>query len=272
MAHLAAIYVYPVKSLNPVSVPSAAFATGGGLVNDRRWAVIDENGKFVNGKRNPRVHGLTASVSEASREICLYGGGDPCPQVFSLDDGGPVDSWLSAYFDQPVSLRENDVNGFPDDLKSPGPTLISTATIEAVTAWYPGLTPGEVRLRFRANLEFGATAPFWEDRLYSGEGRVVRFRIGDVELLGNNPCQRCIVPTRDTRTGVQTADFSRVFADHRQETLPEWAEVTRFNHYYRLSVNTRIPPETIGRRIFVGDPVEVIGVEAADEAPVCLTP
>ena len=32
--------------------------------------------------------------------------------------------------------------------------------------------------------------------------------------------------------------FSKTFAERRQATLPAWAEPARFNHYYRLAVNT----------------------------------
>ncbi len=31
----------------------------------------------------------------------------------------------------------------------------------------------------------------------------------------------------------------------KQATLPQWAATKRFNHYYRLSINTRIPASQI---------------------------
>src|SRR5581483_2540325 len=98
-------------------------------------------------------------------------------------------------------LVENLVNGFPDDLNAPGPTVISTATLRTVASWFPGLTVDDMRLRFRANLEIDGVEPFWEDRLYGEQGESVTIRIGRVTIEGVNPCQRCVVPTRDPSTG-----------------------------------------------------------------------
>lgn len=133
--------------------------------------------------------------------------------------------------------------------------MIGQATLEEVGSWYPGIALTELRVRFRANLEIADTPPFWEDRLFGAPDETVRFQIGDVVLEGTNPCQRCIVPTRDTRTGEPFPEFSQTFRARREETLPPWANAARFNHFYRLAVNTRIPASEIGKSLRVGDEV-----------------
>jgi len=100
--------------------------------------------------------------------------------------------------------------------------------------------------------------PFWEDRLYGVKGSRVRFRIGDCLLDGNNPCQRCVVPPRDPLTGEGYPNFSKIFAEKRAQTLPDWAEKSRFNHYYRLAINTLVPQDQAGKAIQIGDVVEVV--------------
>jgi uncharacterized protein YcbX len=130
-----------------------------------------------------------------------------------------------------------------------------------VAAWFPGLDASEVRRRFRANLEIEgteglATPPFWEDRLCGPAGQPIRFRIGDVVLEGTNPCPRCIVPTRDSTTGDAWPRFAKAFAEQREAALPPWAERSRFDHFYRLAVNTRLAGA--GGTIRVGDAVEVL--------------
>jgi len=85
----------------------------------------------------------------------------------------------------------------------------------------------------------------------------LQFRIGDVTVLGVNPCQRCPVPSRDTSTGLADPDFQRRFAAKREATLPPWVVKTRFNHYYRLAVNTRIPPSEAGKVLRPGDIVSL---------------
>jgi uncharacterized protein YcbX len=115
----------------------------------------------------------------------------------------------------------------------------------------------EVRRRFRPTIELATEEPFWEDRLFGISADTVGFQVGDVSIRGVNPCQRCVVPSRHPSTGSVIPDFQAVFIERREAMLPSWAEQSRFNHYYRLSVNTRIPPTEVGKWIRVGDAVIV---------------
>jgi len=114
-----------------------------------------------------------------------------------------------------------------------------------------------VRRRFRANLEIGGVEPFWEDRLYARAGEALPFTIGELKLLGTNPCQRCAVPSRDPATGDVLPQFAKIFARQRERMLPGWAESSRFDHFYRLAVNTRPSAESGGAIIKTGDVVEI---------------
>ena len=95
--------------------------------------------------------------------------------------------FLSAAMGEPVRLVEDAERGFPDDTDSPGPTVVSTATLETVASWFPGLTIEEVRRRFRANLEIGDTEPFWEDRLCGMRGREFDFASARSRWRGRIP-------------------------------------------------------------------------------------
>ena len=156
--------------------------------------------------------------------------------------------------------------GFPDDDLAPGPTIVSTASLEAVCAWFPGMTLDSARLRFRASLEIsgvptesGQVPAFWEDRLFGADGASpVRFRIGDVLFEGSNPCARCVVPSREPSTGFVTPAFQRRFAERRQAALPHWAPAERFDHFYRMAVNTRVPASERGKLLRLGDAVELM--------------
>ena len=253
-AFLARITVYPLKSGDGVDLNEARVLPGGGLEHDRQFAFVDAEGRFVNGKRTPALHRLRTSVDPQARTLRLNTGSDE--HVFSIDAESPkISESLSKFFGRPVTLVENVSTGFPDDLESPGPTVISTATLETVAGWFPGLTVESVRRRFRANLEIGGVAPFWEDALYGHTGERVRLRIGDVELLGNNPCRRCGVPPRDPQSGEPWPDFVATFRQQREATLPEFVERSRFDHFYRLAVNT--VPASSGGVLRVGDRVTV---------------
>lgn len=253
-ASLARIDIYPLKSGNSQSVASAKVLASGALELDRRFALVDEDGLFIHGKRTPLFHALRTHYDPLADTLKLEHGGRR--QGFRLaDDGRELEAWLSDYFGLAVRLIENPTAGLPDDTESPGPTVISTATLATVASWFDGLSLEEVRSRFRANLEIDGVEPFWEDRLYRKSGEVVEFRVGSVTFGGVNPCQRCIVPTRESHSGQVWHGFAKQFSQHRAQSLPDWAERSRFDHYYRLCVNTRL----VGQpdQINVGDVIDV---------------
>ena len=159
--------------------------------------------------------------------------------------------------EQRIFVRRDRESGFPDDTKAPGPTIVSTATLETVASWIAGLDAGSIRDRLRSNIELGGTAAFWEDRLYAEAGDVVAFRVGEVAFEGTNPCARCIVPSRDAHSGEPTPGFAKRVAEQRAATLPAWANRSRFDHYYRLAGNTRCASGQAGKMLAVGDAVSL---------------
>ena len=105
----------------------------------------------------------------------------------------------------------------------------------------------------------GAGEAFSEDRLVAVEGGAVPFQVGAATLYGTNPCQRCVVPTRSPETGESWTGFQRAFAQHRQAEFPPWGERSRFNHFYRLAVNTLVRGNQ-RQPIQVGDAVRLVSV------------
>lgn len=260
-ATLRRITIYPIKSLDGIEVKTAAVLPSGALENDRRFALIDADGKYVNGKRTPAIHAIRAAYDLAAMTVRFN-----AEQEFSLVHDQPqIGEYLSSALGIACVLAENTTTGFPDDTDAPGPTLLSTATLEAVAEWFPGLTHDEAARRFRANLEIDGVEPFWEDHLVGPAGTTVPFQIGSVHWLGINPCQRCVVPTRDSHTATPIAGFQKSFAQHRAAALPAWAPRDRFNHFYRLAVNTQLvasqsPHQSTGQsaaRLVAGDALKL---------------
>jgi uncharacterized protein len=252
------ITIYPIKSLDGVSVEEVDVLPSGSLAGDRRFALLDHNGRFVNGKRTAAVHQIRASYDLLRMRVHLRHIARNTDAEFSLVDSHvELGDWFTAALGIACVLAENATTGFPDDTDAPGPTLVSTATLQEVARWFPGLSIDEVRRRFRANLEIDAVEPFWEDRLVGPAGSEIPFRIGQVEWHGMNPCQRCVVPTRATDTGELTAEFQKTFAVNRQRFLPPWAPADRFNHFYRLAVNTRLAPQKSSGALRVGEPIRL---------------
>ena len=282
------IRLHPIKSLDPVSVAEARIGPGGGLEHDRAWALYSVDGRWVNAKRTAAMHLIRATYAADLSSVTLAVPGDRrnIPARTFPFPGGTEDAaeWFSVYFEQQILVRYAP-EGFPDDNIANGPTIISTASLQAVADWFPGLTLDAVRQRFRTTLEIDAAdvsanaagskeitnargsiaaasaasanghlPAFWEDQLYGEDERsVVRFRIGEINFEGSNPCARCPVPARDPQTATDLIGFQKRFTDLRRETLPPWAPATRFDHFYRLAVNTRIAPTETGKPLRLGD-------------------
>ena len=298
------ITVYPVKSLDGVAVTEARLLPGAGLEHDRRWQLVDLDGRAVNAKRTALLHAIRAEYAIEGLAAAGQGGGLPAagplsggdlprlaanviavaidpaalaagavpgierlrsltPDVFPLVPGsaGPC-AWLSEALGFGVLLMERAEGGFPDDRDAPGPTLAATATLAEVARWF-AFPLDESRRRFRVNLEVGGCDAFWEDTLASparpGLGPAIgeveaglpadpyaalpppeprAFTIGAARLVATNVCRRCIVPSRDSRTGAESACFRDAFEARHGRSLRPDVDTAAWSHWYRLAVNT----------------------------------
>ena len=137
---------------------------------------------------------------------------------------------LEADLGWPVTLR-HDVGG-QQDLDE---TLLVTveSSLEAVGAALE--IPADLR-RFRPNLHLALDAePFAEE---GWEGR--RLRVGDVELKLIEPCERCVIPTRDPDTQERDPRVLMWLIRERRELF---------------GINAEVPAPGLIR---AGDPVELL--------------
>jgi len=270
--HLSRITIFPIKSLDGVAVTEAQFTPGGALKHDREFCLVDADGKVINGKRTATIHRLRTSFDFAGQTVALQVQGTDGRHTFHLyQERAELEAWFGRYFGFPVLLRHNTITGFPDDPYGKGPTVIGAQTLSEITSWFPDLTAEDVRRRFRANLEIGDVPPFWEDRLCAEEGSVVQFAVGAVMLEGMMPWPRCVVPSRDPQTGKENHEFQRRFAQRREATMPAWTPRARFDHFYKLCVNTQVPRAQTGMALRVGDEVRILGSMSPTPAPPAAT-
>jgi uncharacterized protein len=301
MPTLDRITIYPVKSLDGIDVESCGVLDSGGLENDRRWRLVDMDGRVLNAKRSPLFHAIRAEYELDERLVTLWVNpaaveaaalpvadldrlrgmaGNSGVQVirdsFHLvpGQGGPCE-WLSEVFGMGVLLQERADGGFPDDRDASGPTLVATATLAEVARWF-GFDLAESRQRFRVNLEIGGCDAFWEDTLASPARPDLQpslldlppdlpvdpyadlpppepreFSIGDARFIATNVCRRCVVPTRDSRTGAVTEYFRDAFEARRSRGMRADVDAAAWGTLYRLGVNTAI--RATGRPLSVGD-------------------
>ncbi|WP_137285743.1 MOSC domain-containing protein [Halorussus salinisoli] len=255
MARLERLRVYPVKGLDGIDVETAEVLDGGTLARDREFALFDENGDVINGKRTDRVHELSTDFDPASGEFSVETPDDETRRFDLYGDRTSAERWFSDFFDADLTLRRDTSLGFVDR-REMGPSVISTATLRTVASWFDGMTVESARRRLRANVEVAGVPPFWEDR-FVGDGAPT-FEIGGVRFEGVTPCGRCVVPQRDPDTGDPLPEFRERFVRKRRETFPEWADQSAFDHDYTLMLIARVHESDRARTLRVDDPVDVV--------------
>jgi uncharacterized protein YcbX len=254
------IVVFPIKSLDGIPLQDATFLPSGALQYDREFALCDEAGRWINGRRNPQLHSIRSEYNLERYTVRLKSSSQRDWQTYHLlDDQRELENWFSSFLKIQVFLKRDQYSGFPDDSHAQGPTVISAGTIAEVSRWFDILDDWETRRRFRANIELSADSPFWEDRLFGPPRNEVGFLLGDVEVFGIGPCKRCAVPIRNSITGNETPDFQKIFHAKRNATLPDWSNRARFGPlFYRVAVNTRVNSSEAGKRIRIGDRCQIL--------------
>ena len=253
--HLARIRIYPIKSLDPLELSEVEIASGVRLAGDRDYALVDSQGSVLNAKRlGGAIVSLRATYSNGGRHVDLQAGREHA-RFAMRDDRSRIEAWFSRALGRTVRLRRDKIGGYPDDEQASGPTVLGLGSVDAVAGWFD-LPREEIRRRFRANLEIADLEPFEEDLLFGPPGRPRRFRIGDVEFLGTNPCARCVVPTLDSFDGSAKGSLTaKRFAQLRARHYRQDSEIARYKGYYRLAVNTLLPSGQDGKTLRLGDPL-----------------
>ena len=254
------ITIFPVKSLDGLSLEKAQVGNGGCLRHDRMFAIKDLNKKYVNGKKNALVHLLRMQMDLSQNNISFRHETETDWHHFSLDDKQDrIDEYLSSFFNMPVNLHKNTTGRFLDVPDKSGVTVISSASLRTVSGWFNQMEMEETRTRFRANIEITNVPAFWEDKLFFSDETAIEFTIGDVHVFGMAPRARCIVPTRHPLKGDAIQGFQKSFANHRTASLPEWSSLENYSHAYYLSVDCYLPATEVGKWICVGDELKIIG-------------
>ena len=233
------INVFPIKSFPGVTVASSDVLDSGALKWDRRLALVEPSGEFVNLKRVPELHQIRADFQLDIPSVRIWTSLSVTARTFHLDDDREsLGDYLTCLLNRQVGIVDNPRAGFPDDPDAGGPTIVSVATLQSVADLFPEMSLEQARWRFRTNVEVEGVPAFWEDRLFAGKREQHPFQIGGVTFGGVKPCQRCSVPSRHPVTGERIQAFATIYAALRKAMFPAWTDLKRFDHYYRLATNT----------------------------------
>ena len=226
-ARVARISIAPVKGLAVHRVDAVEVGPNG-VIENRRLHLVDENGRFVNGKTSMRLSLVRSRLDMAAGTLAIEfpegglvtGGlelGDPIETVFFGRPAagrlvvGPWNAALSAWSGIGLRLVMSDAVGAASD-RGPdaGISIISAASI-ADLARRGGIEALDSR-RFRMLIEIDGVEPYAEDTWI---GRDVQ--VGDALLRPTGNVGRCVVTAHDPGTAERDFDTLGVLATYRRE-------------------------------------------------------
>lgn len=253
------IRIYPVKSLDAVELEEVEIGIFS-LKNDRNFAMVARDGRFVNGKRTGKVNQLKSEFDLEKMLIHLSPRSDEgAVSTFKLKEGNAdLDKYLSEFFEIELSVLHRTHGELMDIPQESSVTIVSESSLESLHESFSEKSLEDIRLRFRTNLEIGGVEPFWEENLFSDPGFGVHFSVGNVEMIGISPRARCNVPPRNPQTGETDKSFVKRMMESRKNSLPENSKLPLFGNTYHLTVNTYLPENQEGKKIKIGDPIKII--------------
>ncbi len=265
------LHIYPIKSLGGIQLSGSRIEKRG-LQYDRRWMLIDENGRFVSQREyyqlallQPSIEGNQITITDKSgkQESLSFGLDEPNAEPISVtiwdDECGAkplaesVNNWFSNFMQKTVRLvymhegssRIADQRYAPkaDDLVSFAdgyPILvISQQSFDLLNEKVGREIPAN---RFRPNIILEGLTAHEEDTL-------AEIEISDLKLHGVKPCARCVMTTIDQQT-----------AEKGKEPLKTLATYRQLGH--KILFGENFIPDTEGQ-LRVGDQVKILKRKAS---------
>jgi uncharacterized protein len=232
--HINALYIYPIKSVAGISVPSIEVLPTG-FKYDRHWMIVDEKGEMLTQRTSSTMsmlrqslHGDTITISHGDNTIsfAIHENTNRQLVVKVWDDEAQVvqvshavDTWLSAVLNKTVSLvKLRDLEArihhssaidvsFHTTLADGYPCLsIGTASIDKLNS----LLPYQIdERRFRPNMVINTDTPHEEDTWHS-------LQINNLKFINAKPCARCVMITIDPDAGSKDVEIMKQLNTYRK--------------------------------------------------------
>ncbi|MDP9000583.1 MAG: MOSC N-terminal beta barrel domain-containing protein [Myxococcota bacterium] len=237
-AFVSALFVYPVKSCGGIALERAVLDACG-LSHDRRWMIVDDEGRFVTQRTEPRLALVGVSLTHdalvltaprmSALALPLWPQDGPSgrrirrvviwrDEVDAFDCGEDAARWASDWLGSRASLvfmpddvarpvnpkhgRAGDLVSFADAF----PVLLaSSSSLADLNARMAVPVPME---RFRPNIVVSG-CPSWAEDTWT------RICISDVPLRVVKPCTRCVITTVDQHTADRGVEPLRTLASFR---------------------------------------------------------
>ncbi|WP_067519198.1 MOSC domain-containing protein [Endozoicomonas ascidiicola] len=211
--------IYPVKSAQPINLSSAK-VTLRGFEHDRRWLLVDENGRFLTQRKHHKMALIHISVEADGLQASAQGAGKlhiPTPTTDAAHK--PVTVWKdncdaldagdqpAEWFSRLLGLRCRLVYQPDEAIRVTDPQFSNPGDHTSFADGFPFLLTNEASLqdlnqrleqpmtmnRFRPNIVVNGKTPFDEDNWNT-------LKIGDITFRATKPCSRCIMTTINPET------------------------------------------------------------------------
>lgn len=221
----------PVKALGLVH-PEHVDLTPEGIRGDRRFWMVDGDGRLFNGKLLGPMATIRPEWDEETNQLALtFPNGDRVEGKVELGEAmdlqlyrvphpsfrvvGPWEDALSAFAERRVLLLWSLLHATDRGRQGGSVTLVSRASLERLReeAGAAALVDGR---RFRMTFELEGVGRHEEDE-WIGE----RVRVGDAEVVVEGDVGRCVVTSQDPDTGVTDLDTLGTLARYRPEGRSE---------------------------------------------------
>jgi len=263
---LTEINIYPVKSTRRIALHESEVLPRG-LPWDRRWMLVDAQGRFMTGRKYPTLAVVNTRLDDTALHVSVAGRPElrlPLPvearsltrvsiwrdQCDALPVGAEADAWFSDYLALEchlVRMTDELLRGVDVQYGQPGDEvsfadgfplmLLTEASLNDLNTRLD--TPVSMR-RFRPNLVVDGEQPYSEDHWR-------HIRIGEVEFEGVKNCSRCIFTTIDPDTGSKNPQAEPL------RTLSQYRKRAEGGVYFGQNLIPRS-----GGVVRIGDNVEIL--------------
>jgi uncharacterized protein len=240
VAVVSALYLYPIKSCRGIRVQKWPVVARG-FAADRRWMVVDANGKFVTQRELPQLALVSTALEGDELRLTAPGCSElVLPLAHEAGEPHEVEIWdarCGAIGHELGSAWFSDYLGAPHELvympeqerRQVNPARSTPGDIVSFADAYPFLVISEASLSdlnarlerpltmasFRPNIVISGSEPFAED----GYARV---RIGEISFRGPKRCERCVITTVDPITAERGREPLRTLAKYRSSEQKIW--------------------------------------------------
>ena len=222
MLTISHLFIYPIKSLGGIEVPSS-YVGERGFQYDRRWMLIDQQGRFITQREHKQLALFKTAID--TDHLIIYHQQDPSNKLFiplqvATNESLDVTIWedvcrattinpaVDAWFSERVGMNLRLVYMPDESRREVDPDYAFEKEITSFSDGYPILMIGQASLdhlnaqlqqpllmdRFRPNIVFTGGEPHQEDEMKA-------FSIHGIKMLGVKPCARCVMTTIDQQTG-----------------------------------------------------------------------